>query len=136
MVLSDIKNNRYRVYSILTRLNDADDDKDRIKDALQQLAREDLLSDEQFEQLMELEDLSLPAVADIIKETKVGQGLKFLPQTLSALTKKLLPLLEELVKTGHSRVRNEVSGVLEELLRRGGISLYRYQALKEEHNIL
>ena len=136
MLLNDIKNNRYRIYSILMRLNDADGDKDRMKDVLRQLAQEDLLSEEQFAQLMELEDLTLPAVVNIIKETKVGQGLKFLPRTITGLTKKLPLLLEDLTKTGHSRVKREVDGILEELLRQGGVSLHKYQEIKDEHNIL
>ena len=136
MLLNDIKNNRYRVNSILQQLNDADGDKDRIKDALEQLAREDLLSDEQFEKILELEDITLPAVADIIKGTKLGQGLKFLPRTIVGLTAKLPLLLEELSRTGQSRVKKEVAGVLEELLRQGGVSLHKYQEIKDENNIL
>ena len=40
---------------------------------IKQLAAEELLSPEQFEQL------DLPTIALVIKDTKVGQGLKFLP---------------------------------------------------------
>ena len=78
----------------------------------------------------------MPAVADIIKDTKTGQGLNFLPRTLTKLTKKLTLLLEELSKTGQSRVKKEVAGVLEELLRQGGVSLHKYQEIKDENNIL
>ena len=136
MLLNDIKRNRHRVYSILIRLQNVLDDKDRIKDVLRQLAREDLLSEEQFEQIMEIEEFSLPAVADIVKGTKTGQGLKFLPRTIVGLTAKLPLLLQELQETGQSRVKNELAGVLEEPLRRGGISLKRYQHIKHENNIL
>ena len=86
---------------------------------------------------MELEDITLPVVADIVKDTKVGQGLNFLPRTLSALTKKLhLLLTSDSVDTKLSSVKREVAGILDELLRRGDISLKRYQHIKDEHNIL
>ena len=61
----------------MTRLDAADGDKDRIADVLRQLARKELLSDEQLAEIMELEKISLSTIADIIKETKTGQGLKF-----------------------------------------------------------
>ena len=54
---------------------------------------------------------------DVIKDTKIGQGLKFLPQKLADLTKNLQIWLEEFVDTGKSDVRKKVAGLLEELLR-------------------
>ena len=135
MLLNDIKNNRYRVKSILTRLGDTHNKRD-VEHALRQLASEDLLSDEQYEKLMEIEEMDLPMVVDIVKETKVGQGVKFLPRVMDSLKKRLPLLLEEMVETGQTRVRTELEGILEELLRRGGISLKRYQHIKDEHNIL
>ena len=32
--------------------------------------------------------------------------------------------------------KKEVTGILEELLRQGGISIKRYQDIKDEHNIM
>ena len=72
----------------------------------------------------------------MVKETKVGQGLKFLPRMTDSLKKQLPLLLEEMVETGQTRVKKELEGILEELLRRGGISPHRYKAIKDEHNIL
>ena len=51
--------NRYRVQSILTRFYDAQDARD-ISNILEQLVREELLSHEQFQKLLELEELDLP----------------------------------------------------------------------------
>ena len=59
---------------------------------------------------------------DVIKDTKIGQGLKYLPRKLSDLVKGLHDLLEELAETGPTEVR-KVAAVLEELLSRNGISL-------------
>ena len=92
ILLIDIKKNRYRVYSILLRLNGVQGDEDMMANALQQLAREELLSPDQYKKLNELEGITLSAIADIIKETKIGYGIKFLPRTIGDLSKKL-PLL-------------------------------------------
>ena len=123
MLVDDINNNQYRVKSIL-RLSNSQDD---IKNILEMLVREELLSEEQFEKLVKLEDtFDLPAVTLVIKDTKIGQGLKFLPRKMTDLVKSLQRLLTELVETGSSTVRNNVTAVLEELLRRKGITQERY----------
>ena len=80
--------------------------------------------------------MDLPLVADIIKDTKVGQGLKFLPTKLNDLSKKLPLLLTELAEVGSLTIKNKITGILEELLRRGGISLKNYNAIREENEIL
>ena len=135
-LLNHITNTRYRVKSVMERVKNATDNGDDQLHVLQQLAKEEMLSDEQFQKMIELEDMTMPAVVDIIKETKTGQGLKFLPRSIVGLSKKLPVLIEELVKTGLSRVKREVSGVIEELLRQGGITLKQYLQIKEDNNIL
>ena len=69
---------------------------------LKQLAAEELLSPEQFEQLSELEEMDLPTIAVVIKNTKAGQGLKFLPRILNDLKQQLHIYLKDLVETGQS----------------------------------
>ena len=118
------------------RVNDVAANGDDQLHVLQQLAKEELLSQEQFKKIMELDDKTLPAVADIIIETKSGQGLKFLPRTIVGLSKKLALLIEELGKTGMSRVKRELEGVIDELLRQGGVTLEQYLKIKEDNNIL
>ena len=84
------------------------------------------------------DDFDYSRVADVIKNTKTQtqrQGLKFLPRKLNDLVKSLLVWLEELAETGKTEVRNKVAAVLEELLRRKGISHDRYTAIKEVNNI-
>ena len=129
------RENRYRVRSIFTRLVDAQD-KENMLFILKQLAAEELLSPEQFEQLSELEQMDLPTIALVIKDTKVGQGLKFLPRKLTDLKQQLQIWLKDLVETVRPDVRNKVGAVLEELLRRNGISLERYTNIREDNNIL
>ena len=79
--------------------------------------------------------MDLPAVALIIKDTKIGRGLKFLPRKLSDLVKSLQTLLTELTETGSSTIQNNVRNVLEELLQRKGITQERYNSIKDENNI-
>ena len=90
---------------------------------LKQLAAEELLSPEQFEQLSELEEMDLPTIAVVIKDTKAGQRLKFLPRILNDLKQQLHIYLKDLVETGQSEVRKQVAAVLEELLKHSAISL-------------
>ena len=135
-LLNDIKKNRYRVYSILLRLNDVQGDEDLTTNALQQLAREELLSLNQYKKLRELEEITLSAIANIIKETKSVYGIEFLPRTIGNLSKKLPLLVTELTEIGSSRARNELAAVLQVLLRQGNISLARYTSIKDDHDIL
>ena len=91
ILLYDIDNNRYRVNSILRRLNNSQDD---IKNVLKTLIREELLSEEQFKKLNNLEEkFDLYAVALVIKDTKIGRGLKFLPRKMNDLVTSLQTLL-------------------------------------------
>ena len=91
---------------------------------LKQLAREELISDEQYLKLAQLsmKELNSSRLADIIKKTKVGQGIKFLPRKLIDLTKQLQIWLEEIAKSKSSALQKNVAAVLEELLRRKDIT--------------
>ena len=66
-MFNDIQKNRYRVHSILSRLDDIEDE-DRFADAVKNLAREGLISDDQYTKLMKKDvSLKLKNIADIIK---------------------------------------------------------------------
>ena len=74
------------------------------------------MSEEQFKKLSALEDLTdLEAVTEIVKDTKVGQGLKCLPRTLDGLHKSWQLLPEELDETGIAMIINRLAAVLQEL---------------------
>ena len=62
--------------------------KEETTSILKQLAREELLSEEQYLKLAQIrvDELTSSRLADIIKETKIGQGIKFLLRKLSDLT--------------------------------------------------
>ena len=124
MLLDDIDRNRYRVQSILKRTADAMGKPKEMAIILKQLAREELLSDEQYLKLAQLSmnELNSSRLADIIKDTKIGQGIKILPRKLIDLTKQLQIWLEELAKSKSSALQKNVAAVLEELLRRKDIT--------------
>ena len=106
---------------------------------LKQLAREELLSEEQHLKLADAlleEEFNYLRLVDVIKDTDIGQGLKFLPRKFADLTKNLQIWLEDVTETGRPDVRNKVDAVLEELLRRNGISGEKYTSIKEDNNIL
>ena len=130
MLLDGIEKNRYRVQSIVRRLTDAENEQNQ-KAILTQLAREHLLSPEQFEQLAELEDPDLHTIKEVITDTKVGEGLKFLPRTIRNLRYTLQSLLTELKESGSALLKSEIAAIIEELLRRNAIRVGEYENLKE-----
>ena len=104
MLLDDITMNRYRVEQIIQRLMDAED-KEEMSTILQMLVREGLLSDEQFKQLGELEGPDLEKITEVIMDTKIGQGLNFLPRTICNLRHTLHSLLKELEENGSEFIK-------------------------------
>ena len=123
MLLNDIAGNRHRVQTIFRRLNEAKDE-----NTLNQLVREQLLSPEQYEKLKTHADaaLDLNVIADVIKNTKVGRGLKFLPRTIDDLKTKLHGLIKDTTTMGLDAIKNELLAILDELLHKRGIT-------KDEH---
>ena len=127
MLLNDIDENRFRVESILTRLAETEDEDD-ILNTLEQLRREELISPQQFEKLMQDDAaFELPSVVKIIRNTKAGRGLKFLPRNLGDLTSKLKYLIEE----GHVPIKDLLS-YLDEIFRQKGISSKAYLSIKKD----
>ena len=130
MLLDDIVENRYRVQQIIQRLMEAEN-KDELSTILRMLVREELLSEEQFEQLVELEDPDLEKIKEVITDTKIGQGLNFIPRTISNLRHTLHSLLTELKENGTELIKSKVASILEELSRRKAIRLGEYANLTE-----
>ena len=73
MLLDNIAQNGYRVQSILRRLADAEGD-EQLSFTLEQLAREELLSEEQHLELAEALHNDDLYSSQVIKNTNVGQG--------------------------------------------------------------
>ena len=100
------------------------------------MAREGLISEEQFEKLSELENTEIETIATILKDAKIGQGIPFLPTTLTDLRAKFGTLWKEFTKDGKTVIKDKILPVLKELLRRGGITDKQYSTLLKEIDTL
>ena len=110
--------NRHRVKEVLNRFNEAGNDPESRLWIIKQLAKENHLSDDQYLELSKMiDELDIKKLADVIKETKFGQGMDFMPRKTTVLLDNL-------------------SSMLNELFQRKAISEERYNELKKEYNIL
>ena len=127
MLLNDIDENRFRVTSILTRLEEGEDEED-IVNTLEALRREDLISLEQYEKLM-VDDAAFDpqTIVMIIKDTKVGRGFKFLPRELTGLRNKIQSAINE-----ENASLKDILVYLDEMFRKNGISVNDYKSIKKE----
>ena len=121
MLLNDIDANQRRVETIFRRLNEIGSD----ESTLNRLFSEDLLSLEQREKLG-TESLGLKDIADVITDTKVGRGLKFLPTTIDGLKSKFDGL-----STSTNVIKEELVAILDELLRKRGITKDEYTSMMD-----
>ena len=133
MLLKDIERNRFRVKEILTRFKDGSDD----SNTLSMLEREKLLSREQADKISNVikEGKDLQEIADIVKSTKIGNGLDHLPTKIYDLENTLNELLAELVKSGNNNLKQKIGAILDEMLRRELITKNRYNLVKENNDI-
>ena len=106
------------------------EDKEEMSTILQMLVREGLLSDEQFKQFGELEDPDLEKITEVITDTKIREGLSFLPRTICILRHTLHSLLPELEENGSEFMKSKVASILEELFNRNAIRRGEYVNLK------
>ena len=137
MLITDIERNRQRVKDIVNRFSQAGDDRDSRLWIIKQLAKENLIMEQQYFRLVEkIEELDIKRLIDIIKEYKIGGGLDFLPRKTNRLIDTLQEWLDEFVEKGSSALKKKIGAVLNELLRRKEISPQRYDEIKDGHNIL
>ena len=94
------------------------------------LAREGLLSEDQFMKLVAMKnELDLEKLIGVMKETKIGQGLDFIPRKTLDIWKKLQNLLVEFHREGQAEVRNELLALMDELLTRGELTKKEYEII-------
>ena len=132
-LVNDIEKNKYRIVTVFNRLQNARGKEDE-KNILKQLASEELLSAEQYDQLNQLKEIEPRSIAIIIKGTKIGRGLKLLPTGSSDLKDKLMEALKDYSKNAPALKR--VVKLLDELSERDGISKVEYEAIKKDLNVL
>ena len=80
MLLDDINNNRRRIREICQRIDDADDNEVGV---WKMLVREGLIFGDQFEKLSALDGTDMEKITSILRGAKMGQGVPFLPTSLS-----------------------------------------------------
>ena len=137
MLVNDIARNRTRVKEIIHRFVQAGDDKDMRLWVIENLAKEELVSESQRVKLVEeIEAMDIKRLSDIIKEAKIGQGLEFLPRKTEVLIDTLQQMLQELVDHGGAALKEKILPYLNELLHRKEISVKRYDELKEQNDIV
>ena len=93
MLLKDILSNRNRITNIVKRmdhdLSHPNVSTKDVSDTLKRLKRERMISDEQYDALSEDDNLNLDKVISVIKTTKIGRGINFLPRNTEDLKEKL-----------------------------------------------
>ena len=137
MLVNDITKNRERVREIVNRFNQAGDDSKSRLWVIEQLAKENLLSEQQYFKLAEvIDETDIEQLTDVIRESKIGQGMNFLPRKTDELIDTLGEWIQEFVENGGTVLQNKISSLLNELFQRKKISEERYNELKQEHNII
>ena len=109
---------------------------DNVEDIWKLLARQGLISDEQFERLSKLDNTDIETIARVLKGVKIGQRIPFLPTSLKGLRTLFGALWTEFTKNRSEMMKNKLLPVLKELLRPGGITDQQYSTLIEEFDKL
>ena len=128
----NVDENRYRVKNILTRLNRASNE-EQFLDALQALSKEGLLSRNQYDQLkLSGHSIGISNIANIIKSTKLGRGIPFLPRLSRDLKQTLKDIAGESKESTCFVLKKELLAIIDELLYRKCISNEDYEAIINE----
>ena len=65
-----------------------------------------------------MKELNINKLIPVIKETKIGRGLDFMPRKTSHLFDQLKLWLSEFVENGTAKIRDKILAALDELLQR------------------
>ena len=128
ILLRDLEDNRFRIERILTRLNSASTEEEYV-DQLGHLTGEKFLSMDQYDQLKKSSraNRDISHVANIIKMSKIGRGIKFLPRTRRGLYESLNSALDDAVDK--TMLKKEFLAILDELLHRKEIPKKDYEQM-------
>ena len=138
ILLKDIFKNRYRVTVIVTRmdhvLSHPNVSTKDVSDALKRLLKERLISQEQYDALSEDDNLNLDKVISVIKTTKIGRGINFLPRKTEDLQKKLCDWVISYTDKNQPGLKNKIIAVLDELRFRKVITKEKYNDILKDMN--
>ena len=90
--------------------------------------REGLIS----EKLSDLDGTDMEKIANVLKGSKIGQGIPLLPTSVSELRNIFGKLFKKFEKHGSKMMKTKLLSILEELLRRDGIRDAQYAVLMQE----
>ena len=125
MLVDDIHRNHSRIHEIFRRIEDGDEET-----VWKMLAREGLISDDQFLKLQHVDGADVDKISDVLKTSKIGQGISFLPTALSELRNTLKQLYEKFKEEGSEFVRKKLSPILDELRRLGAMTDDQYSTIQ------
>ena len=134
MLLKDIRRNNFRVSNILRRMKDIFDDeyavKEDISNGLKALAKEELISPDQFDKLMAMVDvLDMKKLIEVVVSEKIGRGIQFLPRKTKDLKRKLGEWSKMYHEETTAGLKNKILGTLHELKFRNAISKNDYNSI-------
>ena len=100
------------------------------------LARENLISENEFETLYSSRNKrDISNVANIIKLTKIGRGIPFLPRTTRGLYDSLNAIVDVAASnSSNSALKTELFAILDELLHRKAIPEKDYNIIRNVVN--
>ena len=100
------------------------------------MIRQKVINEEQEKELLKEEELDLDKFINVLKQVKVGRGLKFLPRLTNGLLNKKQELLTSLKDEKNPKhMKCNLIAVLDELLQRRGISKQKHKKLIEQHEV-
>ena len=105
-----------------------------ISDTLQRLEKERFISKEQYDALTEDDNLNLDKVISVIKTTKIGRGINFLPRETSDLLAKLKEWAMDFAENGAAALRQKIMAALDELRFRKVIAKEKYNDILKDMN--
>ena len=94
----------------MRRFNQAGNDSKSRLWIIEQLAKEELLSEQQYFKLVEIiDEIDIKQLTDVVRETKIGQGMNFLPRKTGDLINSLREWMQEFVEKGGTVLQNKIS---------------------------
>ena len=134
ILLTDLDRNRFRINRILMRLNGANSEENYINQ-LHSNAREKLISENEFDTLYSSRNKrDISNVANIIKLTKIGRGVRFLPRTTRGLYDSLNAIVDLVPNSSNLVLKMELFAILDELLQRKAITEKDYNIIRNVVN--
>ena len=138
-ILNDIRENQYRVTNAIRPMVLIFEDSKNREDLLHHInhmIRQKVINEKQGKELLKEEELDLDKFINVLKQVKVGRGLKFLPRLTNSLLNKKREWLTSLKdQKNPKQLKCNLMAVLDELLERRAISQQEHKHMIEKHEL-